>query len=92
MSLSSALRARVEKQYQEVPLYIREDVIAAALWAREKLRDHEGAGHDMQVTAEGGKCICSFAKPQWAGDHRGSPEELASEAIVRAVIEYLNGC
>lgn len=31
MSPSSALRAKVEKQYQEVPLYIREDVIEATL-------------------------------------------------------------
>jgi hypothetical protein len=91
--------ARIQSQYEAVPEHIREDLVEAAIWAREVLTRHEGGGHHFEISAyctlvdgqfvRDGSLQCSFAKASWAGDHCGQPMDSAAEAIVRAVCEYL---
>ena len=79
--------------YNEVYEGVRFDLVEAAMWARDTLMRHEGAGHDFHISANRDRMLCcSFAKPQWSGDHHGPYMESASEAIVAAVCGYLNGC
>jgi hypothetical protein len=86
------LEARVQAAYDLVPAEYKEDFIEAGVWARDTLRDHEGKGHHFELSAEpDGTLACSFAKPEWPGDHCGKGMPTAAEAIVRAVVEYLNG-
>lgn len=88
----TALEKKIIAAYKAVPEYIREDMVEAAIWARDTLMRHEGAGHHFELTAEAdGLLCCSFAKAEWSGDHAGEPMPTASEAIVRAVCEYLCG-
>jgi hypothetical protein len=92
MPRNDALEARVKAAYDAVPDYIRDDIVKAAKWARKTLTEHEGSGHQIYVTGTNdGMVVCSFAKPEWSGDHCGDPMEHGAEAIVRAVCEYLNG-
>lgn len=86
---------RAKTMFDQLPEHIRSDMIEAAIWARDTLRDHEGAGHHFELTPDGvneGTMSCSFAKPQWAGDHSGSYMPTAAEAIAISVCEYLCGC
>lgn len=78
--------------YEAVPEEVRENIGLAHAWALDTLMRHEGAGHLISVTGsrEGG-VICSFAKPEWSGDHSGSAMYEAAEAIVMSVCEYLCG-
>lgn len=88
----AALEARVQATYDAVPVHVREDIVEAALWARDTLMRKEGEGHDIQLSAEPDcTMVCSFAKPSWGGDHCGRKMDTASEAIVMAVCEYLEG-
>lgn len=81
---------QIQKSYDLVPEYIKEDMLSSITWATDRLTDFDGSGHRIVVTASGdGLVCCSFAKPEWAGDHCGRGMETASEAIVMAVIEYL---
>lgn len=91
--LSVELEKSIIDSYNAVPEHIREDIVEAGVWARDTLRDHEGLGHQFYVVSNGsdGMVVCSFAKPEWAGDHCSRPMESGSEAIVMAVCEYLNG-
>ena len=92
MSWKEDLERRIQSAYDEVPTYLKEDFVEAAIWARDTLRDHEGKGHHFELSPEpDGTLACSFAKPEWPGDHCGRGMETAAEAIVRAVVEYLNG-
>jgi hypothetical protein len=76
--------------FDQVPQYIREDLVEAANWARKTLTEKEGSGHQICVTAgTKGGVVCSFAKSSWAGDHSGSETDEAAEAIVISVCEYL---
>lgn len=78
--------------FNKVSPDIREDIERAAKWARKTLRDHEGSGHSFHLNAtKDGMFQCSFAKPEWSGDHCSKPMPEAPEAIVMAVCEYLNG-
>ena len=62
-------------------------------WAERRLTDHEGSGHNIELSATStGLFQCSFAKPEWSGDHCGRPMPEAGASIVMAVCEYLNGC
>lgn len=86
------LEARIQEAYSKVPEHIRDDICEATKWARATLTKLEGAGHQFYVTAAGeGLVCCSFAKPDWAGDHCGRGMDHGAEAIVIAVCEYLNG-
>ena len=81
------------KMYNEVSEDIREDIGLAHQWAIETLRDREGLGHQLFVIAGGDRqVVCTFAKPEWRGDHGGSPMDHAANAIVMSVCEYLSGC
>jgi len=83
---------QAKEMYDGLPTHIKEDVVDAGLWARDTLMREEGEGHIINVTANDKReCSCSFAKPEWGGDHSGPYMELASEAIVMAVCTYLNG-
>ena len=83
---------RANEMFNQVPEYIRSDLVEAAVWARKTLTDHEGSGHDLQITGDSSQGLsCSFAKPSWSGDHSGAYMDTASEAIVIAVCEYLCG-
>ena len=79
------------QMYSAVAEHVRFDLVEAAVWARDTLRDHEGSGHDIQLSSDRDGLVCSFAKPEWAGDHCGPAMESASEAIVMAVCSYLCG-
>lgn len=80
------------KMYEAVPVGVRDDLVEAVVWARNTLRDHEGSGHCFHIHAtKDGLLQCSFAKPEWAGDHCGASQEEASHAVVWAVCEYLSG-
>lgn len=91
--MNQALEKKIQEMYASVPEHIREDMVEAAIWARDTLMRHEGAGHLIHVTAHHANAtvVCSFAKPEWAGDHCGRECEEAAEAIVIAVCEYLCG-
>lgn len=80
--------------FQALPEYIRECDLGTAMdWARKTLTNHEGSGHDFYLHSdEPGLFCCSFAKPEWAGDHCGDQYQDAGQAIVMAVCEYLSGC
>jgi hypothetical protein len=80
--------------YEAVPDYIKDDIGEAITWAKKTLTDHEGSGHQFYVHGSHknpGLVVCSFAKPQWSGDHCSREMEHGAEAIVMAVCEYLNG-
>lgn len=88
----TALETRILADYDAVPEYIRDDIVEASVWARKKLTQHDGAGHQIYVTADTkGLVVCSFAKPSWPRDHCGRGMDHGAEAIVMAVCEYLNG-
>lgn len=84
--------ANALKMYEGIDSHLKEDVIDALLWARETLRDHEGSGHYFEFSNKNGRVRCSFAKPEWHGDHCGKAMDSSAEAVVMAVCEYLSGC
>jgi hypothetical protein len=78
--------------YHALPDYVRRSDVAEAIdWARKTLTDKEGSGHQFYLSTEDGKFVCSFAKPEWAGDHCSAPYFDAEKAIIMAVCEYLSG-
>jgi len=86
------LEDKIQAHYESIPEHIREDICEASKWAKQTLMEHEGSGHEIYIT--GGKdrlVYCSFAKPEWAGDHCGRGMEHGAQAMVMAVCEYLNG-
>lgn len=86
------LEQRIQKRYASISDDIKDDIELAARWAKEVLRDHEGSGHLLFVSASGANRVCcSFAKPEWPGDHCGRGMDHGAEAIVMAVCEYLEG-
>lgn len=92
MKQNAALENQIQAKYAEVPEYVREDICEATKWAIETLTDMEGSGHEIFVTACGdGFVCCSFAKPEWAGDHCGRGMEHGAQAIVMSVCEYVCG-
>jgi hypothetical protein len=89
-----ALYQTAVERFNAVPEAIREDLVEALIWARDTLRDKEGAGHDFQLSPDGvneGTMCCSFAKPEWPGDHCGPYRGQASHAVIMAVCTYLCG-
>jgi len=88
------LETRIQEMFANIHEEIREDITLAAVWARDTLAEREGRGHIIQVSDAyqmEGFVVCSFAKPEWSGDHCGAPMPDGSQAIVRAVCEYLCG-
>lgn len=78
--------------YNSLPTYLQScDVAEAIDWARCALTEHEGKGHSFFLHIENDQFICTFAKPEWASDHAGRPQEEAHTAIVMSVCEYLAG-
>ena len=82
---------RIQQDYKNVPEHIREDIGEAITWAKSILTKEEGEGHCFYVSAEKNRIVCSFAKPEWSADHCSRPMEHGAQAVVMAVIEYLNG-
>lgn len=79
--------------YDALPANVKEDVLEALLWARDTLRDREGSGHCFVITGDRDTMLsCSFAKPQWSGDHSGSAMDTDAQAVCTSVCEYLCGC
>lgn len=77
-------------RYLDLGEDVKHNLFLAVKWARKTLRDLEGKGHEINVVADrDGMVVCSFAKPEWPGDHSGSPMPTASEAVCMAVCEYL---
>src|SRR5690606_32119691 len=59
--------------YEDIDPSIKEDLVEAAIWARDTLMKHEGEGHHFELSANHERLLCcSFAKPSWSGDHSGS--------------------
>ncbi|AHC30579.1 hypothetical protein CC53_gp162 [Rhizobium phage vB_RleS_L338C] len=78
--------------YDTVPSEIKCNVFKAHRWAKDFLMRREGSGHHFCLHREkNGLISCSFAKPEWAGDHGGMEMPTGAEAIVRAVCEYVHG-
>jgi len=90
MANSHAL-ARANELFNEVDDFTKDDLISALDWARDTLTDHEGSGHQFALTAHDNQFVCSFAKPQWGGDHSTEARSTAPDAIVWAVCTYLAG-
>jgi hypothetical protein len=90
--MTPEMQAKITAMYDAVHDHNKEDIESSLTWAKNILTAHEGTGHLFHVipTRDGMVC-CSFAKPEWGGDHCGDPMESGSEAIVRAVCEYLCG-
>lgn len=76
---------------EAVPLEVRGHVRKALRWARERLMRREGAGHGFALVRDRRGIVCAFAKPQWSGDHCGTPQRTGAEAVVRSVLEYEAG-
>lgn len=90
--MTKELEEKIQKSYYNVPEYIRDNICEASIWARETLTNLEGSGHSIYVTAgKNGTVVCSFAKPEWGGDHCSRGMDHGAEAIVMAVCEYING-
>ena len=88
----STYKQRADIFYSEIPDHIKEDLCDSILWAKNFLTHHEGGGHDFQIsTNANGEFCCSFAKPEWSGDHSGRYMLTVPEAIVMSVCEYLSG-
>lgn len=91
------LENRIQAKYNSVDRYIKEDVGEAIKWAKETLTKHEGDGHSFYISSRQFKdsghwgVCCSFAKPEWGGDHCSRAMQEGSEAVVMAVCEYLCG-
>lgn len=86
------LERRVQKMYDDLPEYLKEDVLEALKWAQKTLTELEGLGHTFHILGENENLVsCSFSKPCWSGDHSGRPMECGATAVCRAVCEYLNG-
>lgn len=86
-------KQKAREMFDGIDDYTKDDLFEAITWAKETLRDLEGSGHHFNLSAnKDGTMVCSFAKPEWAGDHSGSPMYSAGEAIVIAVCEYMSGC
>ena len=71
-----------------------EDLYEAMVWAKSLLTRHEGDGHLINVTSSpytDNQVTCCFAKPESIAEHCGEYMDTASEAVVAAVLEYLNG-
>ncbi len=94
MNSPQALKLRrARADYDAVDDFHKSNLVEACQWAREKLTAHEGEGHIIDVSGHrDGTVSCSFAKPEWRGDHSGSRMDSASEAVIIAVCEYLRGC
>lgn len=84
---------RIQKRYTELSSFTKDYIEEAIQWAITTLTEEEGSGHYFIVTAhrDGELVECSFAKPEWGGDHVGRGMEHAAEAIVMAVCEYMEG-
>ena len=83
---------RIQTAYDAVPEHVRDDICEAVVWAKDTLMKLEGEGHLFYITGtKEGKVCCSFAKPEWSGDHCGRPMEYGAPAVVMAVCEYLEG-
>lgn len=81
----------IHNEFNNVPLEIKTNVFKAKRWAISRLTELEGKGHYICISKESpksNKIVCSFAKPQWPGDHCGIPCDTGAEAIVKSVLEY----
>lgn len=92
MKKQDEIEKAIVAYYDSIDDNIKENLVNAIAWATKTLESHEGKGHEFYIIGtENNLVVCSFAKPQWAGDHCGRPMEHGSLAIVMAVSEYLNG-
>lgn len=94
MNPMSFAKQKAKAMFEALPPDIQDCDIGEAIdWARKTLTNHEGSGHSFYLhTDKPGLFCCSFAKPEWAGDHCSDHYDTANEAIVMAVCEYLSGC
>lgn len=89
---NSVIEDKILTMYNSIPEYIREDICEASKWAQDYMTKLEGEGHEFYITAkEDGTVCCSFAKPEWSGDHSSRGMEHGAQAMVMAVCEYVNG-
>ena len=99
----SLLERRIQATYELAPKEAKKNVRVAIRWLKERLRDREGSGHsvhlshhskwdyDLKKVVETGLICCSFAKPEWSGDHCSRGMKTGAEAAVMAYCEYING-
>lgn len=79
--------------FDSIPSNIKSNVFVAFKWAKNRLMRLEGEGHKIVLSRNKStnKICCSFAKPEWPGDHCGKEMETGALAIVISVCEYENG-
>ena len=85
-TVSISQEERIQQDYKNVPQYIKDDIGEAIAWAKNILTKEEGDGHMFYVYAEKNRVACSFAKPEWSGDHCGRSMQHGAEA------SNSNGC
>lgn len=68
-----------------------EDTQSMLKWAGNFLLQKEGAGHQLWLAWHKDGVSFGFAKPEWPGDHYGTPEKDTEDAIARSIYEYING-
>ncbi len=93
MTRDNSRKKAAREMYKKVPDSAKlGDLFDALSWARDTLRDKEGLGHQFHIHATINEMFqCSFAKPEWGGDHCSDEYPEAEEAIIMAVCEYLCG-
>lgn len=96
---------RIQADFAAVPVDIKVNARRAIRWAKDFLMRREGEGHSFHLhhdetfdwstkpptRTKTGRIQCSFAKPEWAGDHCSRSMPTGAEAVVMAVCEYTNG-
>lgn len=88
----AAKYAEIDKLIAAIPDDIKGSAFKAYRWAKNRLMRLEGEGHSIYIHRErDGMITCSFAKPEWPGDHSGRKQPTGALAIVGAVLEYENG-
>jgi hypothetical protein len=87
----AAQYAEVARAVEQVPPHITSNVLVAWRWAKDRLMRREGDGHCFHLHRKRSGISCSFAKPEWAGDHAGEVMPTGALAIVQAVLEYEHG-
>jgi len=83
----------IQTMYENLPDNVKEPILDSLNWTTDYLMRLEGEGHEFFLHANKDQTFCcSFAKPEWGGDHSSRNMPEAPEAVVMAVCEYVNGC
>jgi len=74
-----------------IPEHATGDTYSMLQWAQQFLTNLEGSGHQLWLSWGKDGVSFGFAKPEWPGDHYGSPMKDTEDAIALSVYEYIQG-